>query len=89
MAVEYDCKCRVTYVLEVYRECREVKVSFLHPHGQNPSFFYPRHAEILVIDTSDVLTALDTKTTTGHIYTLSKDESQQVALTVKRKYNQG
>ena len=89
IAVEYDCKWWVAYVLEVYRECREVKVSFLHPHGPNPSFFYPRHAEILVIDTSDVLTSLDAKTTTGRTYTLSKDESQRATLALQRRYNQG
>ena len=55
IAVDYDCKWWVAYVLEVYCECYEVKISYLHPHGPNPSFFYPRHAEILVIVTSDVL----------------------------------
>ena len=89
IAFEYDCKWWIAYVLEVYCECCEVKISYLHPHGPNPSFFHPRHAEILVIDTSDVLTSLHTKTSIGRTYMLSKDESQQATLTLQRRYNHG
>ena len=89
IAVEYDREWWVAYVMEVYPERCEVKVSFLHPRGPNPSFFYPRHAEILVIDTSDVLTSLDPKTTSGRTYTISKDESQRATLTLQTRFNQG
>ena len=87
IAVEYDCKWWVAYVLEVYCECYEVKISYVHPHGPNPSLFCPRGVEILVIDTSDVLTSLDAKTTTGRTYMLSDDESQRATLTLQGRYN--
>ena len=89
IAVEYDKKWWVAHVVEVYPESHEVKVTFLHPHGPNPSFFYPRHAEILVIDVSDILTRLDPKTSTGRTYALSKDEIQRVTLTLQTRFNQG
>ncbi len=89
IAAEYDQKWWVAHVMEVYPESHEVKVTFLHPHGPNPSFFYPRHAEILVIDVSDILTRLFPKTSTGRTYALSKDEIQRATLTLQTRFNQG
>lgn len=72
----YDQKWWVAYVLEVYADKAQVKVSFLHPHGPSRSFKHPHAQDILTIAIAEVLTLVDVRTTTGRVYTLTKKESQ-------------
>jgi len=64
-------------VLTVNEEDNDVRASFLHPPGPPRSFKYPSRSDILTFPAADVLTKVDPRTTTGHIYTLSQKESHE------------
>ena len=53
----------------------EVKLTFLYPHGPAHSYKYPATPDILTVTVSDILTKVDPRTATGHIYTLTKQEN--------------
>ena len=57
-------------VLEVCSDNKEVKLTFLHPHGPSNSFKYPEPQNILNIPTGDILTLVDPRTRSGRVYTL-------------------
>ena len=52
-------------VLEVCSDNKEVKLTFLHPHGPSISFKYPEPQNILNIPTDDILTLVDPRTRSG------------------------
>ena len=72
VTVAYDGHWWVAYVMEKTPENREVKVTFLHPHGPNPSFVYPARPDELILPYSDVLTQVEASTTNGRTYTICK-----------------
>eukprot|EP00795_Rhopilema_esculentum_P004766 gene4766-21070_t len=86
VAVVYDSKWWVAYVSSIQPETNEVTISFLHPHGPNPSFVYPEPFEMLVVHVSDVLVQLNPVTFTGRTYTLSKGNHKQQACLYKTDY---
>ena len=61
-------------VLEVCSDNKEVKLTFLHPHGPSNSFKYPKPQNILNIPTDDILTLVDPRTRSGQVYSLTKKE---------------
>ena len=62
-------------VLGISQEESRVKLTFLHPHGPSNSIKYPEIQDICTIPTDDILTLADSRTRTGHVYTLSKKET--------------
>ena len=76
MTCIYDGEWWLACVLEVDAENGEVKVTFLHPHGPSRSFKYPFVLNILVIPTTDLLTKVNPRTTTGRVYTLTQRENK-------------
>ena len=85
VAVVYDSEWWVAYVSSIQPGTNEVTISFLHPHGPNPSFVYPDPPEELVVDVSDILVHLDPVTVTGRTYTLSKEESQAASTSLRNR----
>ena len=75
----------MAYVSSIQPGTNEVTISFLHPHGPNPSFMYPELSEELVVDVSDVLVQLNPVTFTGRTYTLSKGESQAASMSLQNR----
>ena len=63
-------------MLQLYPDTSEVRLTFLHPHGSSHSFRYPRVQDILTIPIADILTIVDPRKTTGHVYTLTQMESR-------------
>ena len=61
-------------VIELFQEDDSAKLTFLHPHGPSSSFKYPAFPDIRIIPTNDIMTAVDPRTTTGCIYTLTRKE---------------
>ena len=80
----YDQKWWLACVLETDTEDLEVKVSFLHPNGPAHSFRYPCIPDILRVTTSDVLTIVDPRTTTGRVYTITQKESKTASEKLQR-----
>ena len=72
----YDGEWWLACVLEVDGENGEIKVTFLHPCGPSQSFKYPSVPDILVVPTTDLLTKVNPRTTTGHVYTLTQREKK-------------
>ena len=64
----------VAYVLQLYADTSEVRLTFLHPHAPSHSFRYPRVQDNLTIPISDVLTTVDSRTATGCVYTSTQKE---------------
>ena len=61
-------------VLEVCSANKEVKLTFLHPHGPLSSFKYPQPQSIYNIPMDDILTLVDPRTRSGRVYLLTKKE---------------
>ena len=61
-------------VLEVCSANKEVKLTFLHPHGPLSSFKYPEPQSIYNIPMDDILTLVDPRTRSGRVYSLTKKE---------------
>ena len=76
MTCIYDGEWWLACVLEVDAENGEVKVTFLHPCGPSRSFKYPSVPDILVVPTTDLLTKVNPRTTTGRVYTLTQRENK-------------
>ena len=66
----------VACVLQLDADNNEVRVTFLHPHRPSRSFKYPHVQNILNIPISDILTRVDPRTTTGHVYTITQKDSR-------------
>ena len=49
LVVKYDGDEWIGYVLDRDPELKEATISFLHPKMQNPSYFYPRREDVLII----------------------------------------
>ena len=61
-------------MLKKYPDNGKVEVTVLQPEGPSPSFCYPSHPKILLLEKSDILSSVDPITETGRTYKLSKDE---------------
>ena len=61
-------------VLEVCSDTKEVKLTFLHPHGPANSFKYPTPHNIRTIPMDNILTLVDPRTRSGRVYCLTKKE---------------
>lgn len=64
----YDKKWWLACVLQTFSVTEEVKMTFLHPHGPNPSFVYPEKPDILSLPVHDILMLTDPQTVTGRTY---------------------
>ena len=60
--------------LEVCSDTKEMKLTFLHPHGPSNSFKYPEPQNIHTIPMDDILTLVDPRTRSGHVYSMTKKE---------------
>ncbi len=61
-------------VIEVDPVDSFAKLTYHHPHGPSNSFKFPASPDIHILSVTDILTVVDPRTTTGHIYTLSQKE---------------
>ena len=61
-------------VLELFSDTKEVKLTFLHPHGPSNLFKYPEPQNIHTIPMDEVLTLVDPRTRSGRVYSLTKKE---------------
>ena len=52
----------------------EVEVTFLHPHGPSQCFRYPTVPDILIMNMTDILTAVNPTTAIGRVYTLMQEK---------------
>ena len=75
----YNNKWWLAYVFDRDVENSEVKVTLLHPHAPSRLYKYPNTLDVLIVPSSNILTKVDPRTTTGHTYTLSKKEKQLAA----------
>ena len=67
----YDGNWWLACVLEVCSDTKEVKLTFLHPHGPSN---YPDPHNIHTIPMDDILTLVDPRTRSGRVYSLTKKE---------------
>ena len=63
----------LAHVLEVCNDTKEVKLTFLHPHGPSNSFKYPESQHIHTIPMDDILTLVDPRTRSGYVYSDKKE----------------
>ena len=57
-------------MLEVCSDTKEVKLTFLHPHIPSNLFKYPETQNIHIIPMDDIITLVDPRTRSGHVYSL-------------------
>jgi len=76
ITAEYDDSWWVACILASNEDITELRVTFLHPKGPSPSFFYPVIPDIQTIPAGTILMQVEPTTPTGRVYTLSKAESQ-------------
>ena len=69
-----DGKWCLACVLDIIQEDSQVKLTFCHPHGPSSSYKYPGTQDIRTVPMDNILTLVDPRTRTGHVYTLSKKE---------------
>ena len=81
----YDGQWWVACVLQLNADNDEVRVTLLHPHGPSRSFRYPRVQDIINVPISDILTAVDPRTTTGRVHTLTQKESKAASDKLKAR----
>ncbi|CAF3716375.1 unnamed protein product [Rotaria socialis] len=74
VTVQYDGKWWLAMVLNSKWESREVEISFLHPHGPSPSFYFPDPIDKLVIDVDDILVNVNPITATGRTYNCNRSD---------------
>ena len=63
----------LVYVLEVFSDTKELKLTFLHPHSPSNSFKYPEPQNIHTIPMDDILTLVDPRTRSGCVYSDKKE----------------
>ena len=73
----------LTCVLENDIDNAEVKLTFLHPHGPSRSFKYPATPDIIVLPTSNILTLVEPRTTTGRQYTIQQKDTRAATSKLK------
>lgn len=69
------------YVVKI--EDSEALIRLLHPHGPTPSFRYPVEEDIVRLSLGKVLTKINPRTTTGRVYTITKQESKSATQKLK------
>ena len=60
-------------MLEVCSDTKEVKLTFLYPHGPSNSFKYPEPQNIHTTPMDDILTLVDPSTRSGCVYSDKKE----------------
>ena len=70
-------------VLENDIDNAEVKLMFLHPHGPSRFFKYPATPDIIVLPTSNILTLVEPRTTTGRQYTIQQKDTRAATSKLK------
>ena len=87
VTVVYDGGCWLGCVIKVDIEARVVEVNFLHPclPAKSYMYVYPRHQDVLEIDTSDILTLVSPSTATGRTYSLTAKEVGAAICALKAK----
>ena len=70
-------------VLEKDIDNAEIKLSFLHPHGPSQSFKYPASPDINVMPISNILTAVEPRTTTGRRYSILQKDAKEATNKLK------
>ena len=53
---------------------QEVKLTFLYPPGPSSSYRYPQYQDICIVPIANILSQVDPRTRTGHVYMLTKKE---------------
>ena len=71
-----DRKWWLVCVLHLSLDESQVKLTLLHPSGLSSSFKYPPTEHVVTFATKNILTAVDVRTKTGRVYTLSKKEAE-------------
>ena len=51
-----------------------VSVKILHPSGPARSFKYPEKPDNLIVSVHDILSVVETKTSTGRVYTVTQSD---------------
>ena len=77
VTIAYEQNWWLGYIIEKNEVNDQIKVTFLHPVGPSPSFFYPRKSDILWISIKDVLCMVNPVTPTGRIYNLTENDVLQ------------
>ena len=72
----YDEKWWLACVLQIIQKDSQVKLTFLHPHGPSSSYKYPGTQDIRTVPINNILTIVDPRLRSGHVYTLSKDKTE-------------
>lgn len=85
VTVQYDSAWWLACIIAKNVDSGEVKVSFLHPRGPAPSFYYPKPNDILIVETHTLLKIVEPNTATGRTYTLSKEEMAESTTILERK----
>ena len=67
-----DGKWWLACVFEIIQEDSQVKLTFLHPHGPSNPYKCPGTQDIHTVPIDSILTLVDPRTRTGHVYTLRK-----------------
>jgi hypothetical protein len=80
---EYDNHWWAACVISTDENKDEVNLSFLHPHGPSPTFSYPRTPDLLSVTFHHILTKIDPMTTTGRVYSLTKNETAEADLKLR------
>ena len=60
-------------MLEVCSDTKEVKLTFLYPHGPSNLFKYPEPQNIHTTPMDDILTLVDPRTRSGCVYSDKKE----------------
>ena len=89
ITVAYDNKWWLGVVINKNISTTEVEVTFLHPSGPARSFKYPEKPDNLIVSVHDILSVVETKTSTGRVYTVTQlDQSAASQLLEKNIANQ-
>ena len=89
ITVAYDNKWWLGVVINKNISTSEVEVTFLHPSGLARSFKYPEKPDNLIVSVHDILSVVETKTSTGRVYTVTQsDQSAASQLLEKNIANQ-
>ena len=77
LACSYDGKWWVGNIQEICMEEKDLKVSFMHPHGPSKSFKWPGNQDVCWVPVEAILSILKPPATRhGRIYTLDQRDTE-------------
>ena len=67
----------------------EIEIMFLHPHGPAQCFRYPTVPDILIMNMTNILTAVNPTTATRRVFTLMQEEecAAKSTLMIRKNFN--